>query len=418
MPPTIPQKEAFLPKRGHSVKFRHRDDMPRAGLKKAVRPKAIPATLLPVDSSGGRKCSWPMDGNDTLGDCGPAMMDHLFGTLTFGQGKPGYTELVSPVPALESQYEQYSGGDNGTDETMLVGPGGMCVSPNGLAGNPAAIVVESLDFDVTDVALTQYLIDQFYAVEMAWSVPDAFLNDFNTGVQFFSPGIPNPANGHFTPLLDVDENGNLTLPTWGTYCFVSPSFVASVQPACFVSFSPLQFSKATGLDSKGRHIVTQAAKWVGVGGNAVDPSIIAAYPPLPTPGPTPTPTPAPTPTPTPVPAPPTPTPTPIPTPPAPTPTPTPTPTPVATADWSVSGSTITFGNGWTGKPIPGPAFVPLERQWLLFYPKSYTVAGAHAEADESVDWTTIIDLIEEYGPEILQVITGLFPTPAPASTRR
>ena len=38
---------------------------------------------------------------------------------------------------------------------------------------------------------------EFYAVEMAWSVPDAFLQEFQTGASFLSPMTPDPANEMF-----------------------------------------------------------------------------------------------------------------------------------------------------------------------------------------------------------------------------
>jgi hypothetical protein len=133
-----------------------------------------------------------------------------------------------------------------------------------------------LDIDVTDIPLAQYIIDQFYATCMAWSVPNAFIRGFNTGTVWTGVGIPNPANGHFTPLTDIAANGNYTCWTWGTYCFMSASYVASVQPECFAVFSPRQFSLTTGYDSHGRHVSTQAAAWVALGGNAAKVAAVVA----------------------------------------------------------------------------------------------------------------------------------------------
>lgn len=260
----------------------------------------IPATAIPVDSTGNMTVSCPMDDNDTLGDCGSAMIAHNFNIWTFGQGLPGWTEVVFNVAALAAQYEQVSGGDNGLDEDEVVNQIGKV----GVAGNSSCVITDALDFDVTNIPLTQYLIDQFYSVNMAWSVPNDFLDNFTTATIWASADTPNPNNGHFTPLASIhkgvapgtstDITGYYELWTWGSYCFVSPAFVASVQPACFVTFSPKQFSTTTGLDSKGRHITTQAAAWVSIGGNPIPTSVIDAFPPL-SPSPTPTPVPVPTP---------------------------------------------------------------------------------------------------------------------------
>jgi hypothetical protein len=235
-----------------------------------------PVTTLPVDCTGNGSVVCPMDGNDTLGDCGYAMCDHVDTIRTFGQGKPGFSAVHADVAKLEAQYEAASGGDNGSDEPMLVGPGGSWMT--GIAGDPTCVVVDHLDVDVTDLPLRDYCIDQFYAVCMAWSVPDDVLQNFTTGVQFLAADMPDPNNGHFTPITDIDASENVKVYTWGSYFIAGPAFLASVQPECFVTFSALQFGKA-GYDSHGRHVSDVAAAWVSIGGNAslVAP-VVAAFP--------------------------------------------------------------------------------------------------------------------------------------------
>jgi hypothetical protein len=325
----------WLPKRGHFVHFHHRRTMRRRAPQHLRRfhfplryyehvPFGVPATTLPVDSTGNATVSCPMDGNDTYGDCGEAMAAHGDNIWTYGQGQPGFTESSFTTAALVAQYEKVSGGDNGLDESEVVND----IWSVGIAGNPQAVIVDSLDIDITNVPLVQFAIDQFYLACMGWDVPDAFIQEFNTGTVWPDAMTPDPANGHYVPLADIagpatvqsGYSGSLSgfyrLWTWGTWCWVSPAFVASVEPGqCFIAFSPRQFNPATGYDSKGRHITAQAALWQSCGGNPIPAAVINAFPP-PT-GPTPTPTPVPTPTPTPIP-----TPTPVP---VPTPTPTPTP---------------------------------------------------------------------------------------------
>jgi hypothetical protein len=286
--PVVIQKE--IPKLGIKAHFVPRHAMKARGAFREFKHTGpiVPPTVLPVDSTGNATVSCPMDGNDALGICGPAMAMHIDNIWTFGQGKPGYTESVCNLPALEAQYEQISGGDNGTDEAMLVGSGGIWRT--GLAGNPQMIIVDALDIDVTNIPLTQFAIDQFYAVCMAWSVPDAFIDGFEEGSVWSAAAIPDPNNGHYVPLADVggpssvqggvSVNGFYRLWTWGTWCWAGPAFIASVQPQTFVAFSPRQFSPTTGLDSKGRHIVTQASKWGSVGGAAIAPAVLNAFPPL------------------------------------------------------------------------------------------------------------------------------------------
>jgi hypothetical protein len=193
---------------------------------------------------------------------------------------------------------------------MLVGAQGIWTAAGGgLAGDPTAVVGDHLDVDITDIDLAQYLIDQFYGICMAWSVPDAFIQGFAQGTVWPNAAAPDPANGHYTCQADVAGEsvvdgvnifGFYRLWTWGAWCWVSPAFVESVQPQSFATFSALQFNKATGYDSHGRHVSDQAAAWVAIGGNAAAvAAIVSQFPPKVAPTPAPTPTPAPpSPTPT------------------------------------------------------------------------------------------------------------------------
>jgi hypothetical protein len=291
-------------KRGHDAFFIHRDRMRYGHPTRSFRLPSgfsVPVTTLPVDSTGNAAVSCPMDGNDTLGDCGEAMVCHADNILTFGQGKTGFTESTFDLTALENQYEQVSGGDNGLDEDMVINQIWMV----GIAGNTKAIILDSLDFDVTNIPLTQFIIDQFYVFQMAWSVPDAFLDGFDTGTVWSGTGIPDPNNGHFVTVGDVggpnttapngtNVNGAYRPFTWGAWCWMFPSYVASVQPACFVVFSPRQFN-AQGYDSKGRHVSTQAQVWVACGGDSTKAAaVVAMFPPATNTTTTPAPSPVPT----------------------------------------------------------------------------------------------------------------------------
>lgn len=292
---TATARKVWLPKHGRWVHLVRRDSMKRLARNRAVLPSNVPATVLPVDCTGNATVSCPMLGNDQYGDCGPVMCAHVDGIRTYGQGKPGFKEVIPPQAALVAQYEKVSGGDNGTDEDMLVGPQGIWMT--GIAGNMVETVADHLDMDITNTALRQFCIDWFYSICMSWSVPDDVLQNFVSGAQFLSADTPDSDNGHYSPLADIDVSGNLRLWTWGGWMLVSPMFVASVQPECFVTFSANQFN-AQGYDSHGRHVSDVGAMWLLIGGDAAKThTVVSKFPPkvAPTPAPTPIPTPTPTP---------------------------------------------------------------------------------------------------------------------------
>ncbi len=344
-------KPVFLPRVGHYAHFTHRDAMRRKAAVNSFRALGpIPPTALPVDSLGPIVPVFNMDDNDNYGTCGPAMCDHVHTALLWRQGRG--IQASPNVPSLLSQYLKVSGGDNGTSEDDLVGPQGIWTAGGGgLAGDSSDVIIDYLDIDVTNIPLTQYAIDQWYAIEMAWSVPDEFANNWAPGTVWPNAMIPDPANGHFTPLMSVSAAGFYEMPTWGGLCSVGPKMVASVQPQCFVAISPRQFDPKSGLDSKGRHVSVQAAKWVAFGGSAAKmATLVAMFPPVPPPSPSPTPTPTP----------------------HPTPTPTPGPTPAGGCSWDVATKTV-VAPGYKAKPHPLPQIIIGPTLKEVLHPHDWTV---------------------------------------------
>lgn len=306
--------EVFVPHLGREFRFQDRTEtQPFVGRSARMPGRAgwtPPVTNLPVDSTGDAKVVCPIYGNSTYGDCGEAMAAHWYQILKFRQGKG--QQYNFDVNALIQQYLAVAGGDNGLYEQQVTGT----ILKQGVGGVKDAVIVDALDVDLTDVSLIRFLIDQFYTVQMGWSVPNSFISNFAPGSVWASPGRPNPLHGHYTPLADVggpktpiptpaDPTGGGRTPyradwwageegpanatvtslagfyrlyTWGAWAWVSPAFVASVRPDGFVVFSAAQFDAKTGLDSKGRHVRHQADLWVACGGKAIPESVLAAFP--------------------------------------------------------------------------------------------------------------------------------------------
>ncbi len=308
----------FVPHLGREFKFQNREAMRSPFVGRSARlPSRTgwqpPVTPLPVDSSGDAKVLCPILGNDTYGDCGAAMIAHRKQIIKFRQGKG--QQYPIDVNALVKQYLHESGGDNGLGEPQVID-----MLKHGIAGVNDDPYTDALDIDITDVPLVRFCLDQFYTVQMGWSVPNAFINGFSGGSVWSGRGRPNPMHGHYTVLSDVggkdtpipDVNtptgggraeldaglamirhgccpvvfattggsleGYLRNWTWGNWCWMAPEYVASVNPDGFVVFTEGMFDATTGLDSKGRHITAQAALWKACGGNAISDVVIAKFP--------------------------------------------------------------------------------------------------------------------------------------------
>jgi hypothetical protein len=261
-----------------------------------------------------------MDGNDTYGDCMYAGACHGDNTFTGNSG----TESVFDLATITADYLELSGGDNGLDEGTLV-PAWKA----GIASTPEASILDALDIDPTNAAMTQSAISLFGGVLFMLDVPDTWVNNFQTGYVWDVPAVADSNNGHAVWWNGVDTTGNYKLQTWGTYGWITPAGVSVCDPSAFVVFS-LRWFNAAGYAPNGMHYTALSPLWTQAGG--------AVLPASPFPAPTPTPLP----------------PAPIP-PPNPTPTPTPTPIPVPTPvpptpapDVSIYlGSSTIYAPGWT-----------------------------------------------------------------------
>ena len=107
-PLTMPITRKRLPKHGNiEVQFRHRDDMKRRGVK---GPRPHPGQPHPHaarhDAAGGQHRQPDRQGlhgwqwaAQNLGDCGECMADNVMRIASFGQGKPGWSEIMFDVNA-------------------------------------------------------------------------------------------------------------------------------------------------------------------------------------------------------------------------------------------------------------------------------------------------------------------------------
>ncbi len=237
--------------------------------------KGLKAVALPIDWA--KLLQFPMYGNDRLGDCMWAAAGHGQGTFTGNVG----TEIIFVETALEDQYMQLSGGDNGLDEGTLIQ--GWTAGMNGApAGSAKQCIVDALDIDPTNAAMCQTAIQYFGGILFMLDVPDAWINNFsgNGSDVWDAPAAPDQNNGHGVWWNGVDTNGRYKLQTWGSWAWITPAGVAACDPSAFVVFSPNWFDPKTGLAPNGLHITQLATLWQQAGGTAIPQSVIAAFPPV------------------------------------------------------------------------------------------------------------------------------------------
>jgi hypothetical protein len=284
--------DRLLMKQGHPVK--------RYKLFDGQTRKALPPATLPIDWTKNGQLSFPMDDNDTLGDCMAAAAEHADNTWTGNVG----VESVFNDGLTSAWYLALAGGDNGLDEGTLV-KGWM----GGLPGTPEAIILDSLDVDPTNEAMVASVVELFGGLLFMLSVPDAWVKNWKPGYVWDSgPGIvADPNNGHGIWWNGVNASNWAHGCTWGGDVWLTPAGIALCDPSAFTVLSPRWFN-AAGYAPDGQHATVKASLWIQAGGSSAAAAKLVSMFPAPAPGPTPTPVPNPTP---------------VPIPPAPTPVPDP-----------------------------------------------------------------------------------------------
>lgn len=244
-------------------------------------PQTLPPTPLPVDSSGHGTASCGMDGNDRSGNCALATVSHIDNIWTYRQGK-----------AVQSQYDDQCMADwynlHGGDSWVWGINSPIHCASGAPTAYPQPVVWGTLNVTWDYMWMMPYLIDQFYALGYGCGLPLAFANGFHTG-SVWPKNIGWSSAGHAMALSDVagpndvaqgiNISGFYRAWTWGTWCWVSAPFLLGMFGLMTAYFSPRQFDPKTGLDSKGRHITTQAAAWSACGGAPISPSLLSLFPP-------------------------------------------------------------------------------------------------------------------------------------------
>lgn len=280
-----------LPGDGHFVHFTPRELMkqkrsPRAAQK--LDPSKLPPAPATLDYA--KDIAFPMDLNDTYGDCYYAAICHLFNTLMGNSS----TSPTFGLGAIRSRYFSLSGGDNGLGDEDVQGE--MTQTTRRFQGYvadvPGTSIVDFQYLDTTDTESVKRAMNAFGVVVFTLSVPNGWINNSNTGAIWDAPARANPMNGHAVIWNGYDNRGYYKLQTWGTFVWITPAGVKQCDPSGWVVFSTKWFD-AKGYAPNKMHITQLAKVWQDAGGKAIPASVVSQFPPPD--GPTPPTPPGPTP---------------------------------------------------------------------------------------------------------------------------
>lgn len=147
---------------------------------------------------------WPMYGNDTVGDCGPAGLGHVVESVTtYAQG---HTVEVTEQDVIDfySEVSGYRPGDPSTDVGVVLQDMLGYALKHTFAGHE---IVAFAAVDVSNPTEVQIGIDLFDAVITGITLPKSAEDEFNQGLPWDYEKGSRILGGHCVPVLRYDQTG-------------------------------------------------------------------------------------------------------------------------------------------------------------------------------------------------------------------
>jgi hypothetical protein len=180
-----------------------RPGQPRLRLADYIATTPLPATPPSADWIS-HVPEWPMYGNDTIGDCGPAGLGHVVESVTtYAQG---HTVEVTEQDVIDF-YSEVSGfrpGDESTDVGVVLQDMLGYALKHTFAGHE---IVAFAAVDVSNATEVQLGIDLFDAVITGINLPKSAEDQFNAGRPWDYVRGSRILGGHCVPVLRYDQSG-------------------------------------------------------------------------------------------------------------------------------------------------------------------------------------------------------------------
>lgn len=229
--------------------------------------------------------TWGMDGNDNVGDCTCADVDHEAKAMQVAAGNTEVASTAEEVLAAYSAITGYNPDDPDTDQGAEMQDVRAYWQKTGftLGGLPDRILMFA-ELDHTNTALVQWALDQVGAIGLGVNFPTSAMDQFNAGEPWSVVKGSTIEGGHAVALLGYDETYWYVL-TWGAIQKVEQAWFAAYVEEAWLSLSADFVDQHTGTDPLGSTLYQLGVEFAALTGkaNPVSPT------PTPAPGPQPTP---------------------------------------------------------------------------------------------------------------------------------
>lgn len=249
--------------------------------------------------------SWNMDGNDYVGDCTVAEVDHSTKARQVAAGNPEVKSSAQECLDAYSAITGYNPNDPNTDQGAVMQDVRDYWRKQGIIlGGKKDTLTLFAEVDHSDLNLVKWCVARFGAVALGINFPNTAMDQFNEGKPWDVVRGAYIEGGHAISMVGYDSTYAYVV-TWGQVQKMTWAFYNKYVEEAWTDISLDWVNSLSGQDPLGEVVYELGQQFEEALGK-----------PNPFPEPQPTPTPDPTPTPTPEPD------------PDPTPSPEPTPTPV------------------------------------------------------------------------------------------
>jgi hypothetical protein len=234
-----------------------------------------------------------MDGNDNVGDCTCADVDHELKSVEVCAGNAEVHSTAAEVLAAYSAITGYNPADPSTDQGAEMQSVRSYWQKTGFRlGGTVHKILLFAEVKPSDLNAVKWTLDEFGAVGIGIDLPNAAMDQFNSGQPWdVVPDDGGIDGGHAVAIVGYDKD-YVWLYTWGALIKATWAWWAKYVVEVWVAFTAEVVNAKSGSSATGQTLYQLGQQMASLTGK-----------PNPVPPPIPSPTPAPTPVPVPVPVP-------------------------------------------------------------------------------------------------------------------
>jgi hypothetical protein len=230
--------------------------------------------------------SWGMDGNDAVGDCTCADVDHEIKAVEVSARNAETASTDAEVLAAYSAITGYTPDDPSSDQGAEMQDVRAYWQKTGFTlGGKLHKILLFAEVQHSDTTLVRWCLDQIGAVGLGVNFPSSAMDQFNANEPWSVVEGSDVEGGHAIALVGYDSEFWYVL-TWGKVQKVEPAWFAKYVEEAWISLSEDFINSASGDDPRGETLYALGQQFAVITGK-----------PNPVPSPVPTPAPSPTPAP-------------------------------------------------------------------------------------------------------------------------